>query len=93
MSRTVDTNPVDSPSQLPLLLLSDPLLHLEGQPTVDFAPLDRVDKVQKAHIVQLEPAASVLDIEVLDVADGSISTLRTAVEGDRPVLVWFYSPH
>jgi len=31
--------------------------------------------------------------EVLDVDDGSVQTLRTAVEGDRPVLLWFWAPH
>ena len=36
---------------------------------------------------------NVLDVEVLDVADGSVATLRDAVTGDRPVLLWFYSPH
>lgn len=33
------------------------------------------------------------DIEVLSVVDGSISTLRDAVEGDRPILLWFWAPH
>lgn len=33
------------------------------------------------------------DIEVLSVVDGSISTLRDAVAGDRPVLLWFWAPH
>ena len=31
--------------------------------------------------------------EVLDVSDGSVQTLRTAVDGDRPVLLWFWAPH
>ncbi len=31
--------------------------------------------------------------EVLDVSDGSVQTLRTAVAGDRPVLLWFWAPH
>lgn len=41
----------------------------------------------------LQQTGNVLDIEVLDVSDGSKSTLRTAVDGDRPVLLWFYAPH
>ena len=41
----------------------------------------------------LAQSDNVLDIEVLAVADGSVSTLRDAVDGDRPVLVWFYAPH
>ncbi len=48
----------------------------------------------EANLGDLESAASdVRDIEVLDVADGSIATLREAVDGDRPVLLWFFSPH
>lgn len=41
----------------------------------------------------LQPADQVVDFEVLQVADGSISTLRQEVAGDRPVLLWFFSPH
>jgi len=41
----------------------------------------------------LEQGADVLDIEVLDVSDGAKATLRDAVDGDRPVLLWFYAPH
>ena len=59
----------------------------------DSAAASAAGEAAEANIGQLEQADSVLDIEVLDVADGSISTLRSAVEGDRPVLVWFYSPH
>lgn len=32
-------------------------------------------------------------IEVLDVGDGSITTLDSAIDGDRPVLLWFWAPH
>ena len=35
----------------------------------------------------------VRDIEVLSVDDGSVSSLRDAVTGDRPVLLWFWAPH
>ncbi len=38
-------------------------------------------------------AATVFDIEVLDVADGGVTTLNEVVDGDRPVLLWFWSPH
>lgn len=41
----------------------------------------------------LAQSDNVLDIEVLDVADGSKSSLREAVDGDRAVLLWFYAPH
>ena len=32
-------------------------------------------------------------IEVLDVTTGDATTLADAVDGDRPVLVWFWAPH
>lgn len=41
----------------------------------------------------LQSADNVLDIETLAVGDGSIQTLRNVVDGDRPVLLWFFSPH
>ena len=47
----------------------------------------------EANQAALQLSDDLRDIEVLDVADGSISTLRAAVDGDRPVLVWCYAPH
>ena len=46
-----------------------------------------------SNIASLELADNVLDIEVLAVGDGSVQTMRDVVIGDRPVLVWFFSPH
>ena len=46
-----------------------------------------------ANIDSLKQSDNVLDIETVDVSDGSVSTLRDAIDGDRPVLLWFYSPH
>lgn len=46
-----------------------------------------------ANLSLLEAADDARDHEVLDVADGSISSLRTVVDGDRPVLIWFWAPH
>lgn len=31
--------------------------------------------------------------ELLNAADGSITTLSDVVTGDRPVLVWYWAPH
>ncbi|MGI9605555.1 MAG: hypothetical protein ACR2P0_05395 [Acidimicrobiales bacterium] len=45
------------------------------------------------NISNLQTADDARDIEVLAVSDGSVSTLRDAVDGDRPVLLWFYAPH
>ena len=41
----------------------------------------------------LQSAEDARDVEVLDVSDGSIATLRDAVDGDRAVLLWFHAPH
>ncbi len=41
----------------------------------------------------LQASDDVTAIEVLNVADGSIATLQEATDGDRPVLLWFFSPH
>lgn len=46
-----------------------------------------------ANLPLLQPAENVVDFEVLDVSDGSISNLSQEVTGDRPVLLWFFSPH
>lgn len=46
-----------------------------------------------ANIPNLQSAEVVFDVEVLSVADGSVSSLREVVTGDRPVLVWFWAPH
>ena len=46
-----------------------------------------------ANIDSLQTSDNVLDMETLNVSDGSVSTLRQAIDGDRPVLLWFYSPH
>lgn len=46
-----------------------------------------------ANIDNLAQSSNVGQIELLNVADGSISTLNEAIDGDRPVLLWFYSPH
>ncbi len=53
------------------------------------------EAIANAEVNQPNLASSnnVLDIETLAVADGSIQTLRNVVDGDRPVLLWFFSPH
>ncbi len=51
------------------------------------------EAVAEANLPLLEEGETVLDHQVLDVADGSISTLGDVVDGDRPVLLWFFSPH
>lgn len=57
--------------------------------------LSAEEAIANAEVNQPNLASSdnVLDIETLAVADGSIQTLRDVVDGDRPVLLWFFSPH
>ena len=31
--------------------------------------------------------------ELLDVRTGKVATLKSSVDGDRPILLWFYAPH
>ena len=59
----------------------------------DTAEANAAGEAASQNIDNLQDSDNVLDIEVLDVADGSKSTLRQAVDGDRPVLLWFYAPH
>lgn len=64
-----------------------------GTNVPDTPAAQAANEAAAANIDDLAQSDNALDIEVLDVADGSVSTLRQAVDGDRPVLVWFYSPH
>ncbi|NCG25795.1 MAG: hypothetical protein GWP47_16890 [Actinobacteria bacterium] len=48
------------------------------------------DDVRDIEVLSVD---DVRDIEVLSVDDGSVSSLRDAVTGDRPVLLWFWAPH
>ncbi len=41
----------------------------------------------------LSGGTTAFDYEVLNVHDGSISTVEEVVDGDRAVLLWFFSPH
>jgi len=54
---------------------------------------DPVATVAEENAASLEQSTDVRDFEVLSVYDGSITTLRDTVDGDRPVLVWFWAPH
>ena len=46
-----------------------------------------------ANIDSLASSDDVRLIEVLDVSTGNATSLAQAVDGDRPVLVWFWAPH
>lgn len=54
---------------------------------------DTVSLVAEENASALEATSDVRDFEVLSVADGSITSLRDTVVGDRPVLLWFWAPH
>jgi hypothetical protein len=52
-----------------------------------------VEETAAANEDLLQLADDARDVEVLNVHDGSIASLRNAVTGDRPVLIWFWAPH
>ena len=45
-----------------------------------------------ANTPRLASSDDVRLIEVLDVRSGEIATLADTVDGDRPVLIWFWAP-
>lgn len=57
------------------------------------SPDINIEDVAEANIPGLQTSDDPLDVEVLSVVDGSVSSLREAVTGDRPVLLWFWAPH
>jgi len=58
-----------------------------------WASAEEAEAAANENIGTLQSAEDVLDIQVLSVHDGAVSSLREAVTGDRPVLLWFYAPH
>lgn len=64
----------------------------EAPSTPDSATLSPGEAAER-NIPLLQTPEDVWDVEVLSVADGSITTLREAVDGDRPILLWFWAPH
>ena len=71
---------------------SEPVSTGQSSPA-EAAQADPAIAAAEVNLPLLQPADQVVDFEVLSVADGSISTLRDVVIGDRPVLLWFFSPH
>lgn len=47
----------------------------------------------ESNIGQLDTSGPLSSIEVLDVSTGEVATLGQTFDGDRPVLLWFFSPH
>lgn len=64
-----------------------------GSPVPDDPAAIAANEAAAANADNLDQSGNVIDAEVLDVSDGSIATLRSAVDGDRPVLLWFWAPH
>ncbi len=56
-------------------------------------PPEEAQAAAEQNIPNLQPSDDVRDIEVVSVYDGSITSLREVVAGDRPVLLWFWAPH
>ncbi|MDE0607187.1 MAG: hypothetical protein OXH78_08535 [Acidimicrobiaceae bacterium] len=68
-------------------------------PTTTARPLSREEILAAAadNVSSLQPNNDRRLIEVLNVADGSVASLAApmngVVDGDRPVLLWFWAPH
>ena len=56
-------------------------------------PPEEATAAAEQNIPNLQTSDDVRDIEVVSVYDGSVTSLREVVTGDRPVLVWFWAPH
>ena len=56
-------------------------------------PPDEAAAAAEQNIPTLTVTDDARDIEVVSVFDGSVTTLRDSVTGDRPVLLWFWAPH
>lgn len=56
-------------------------------------PPEEARAAAEQNVPNLQVSDDVRDIEVVSVYDGSITSLREVVTGDRPVLVWFWAPH
>lgn len=52
-----------------------------------------VEDIAAENAASLTIADDPLDTEILAVDDGSVASVRAAVTGDRPVLLWFWAPH
>ena len=67
------------------------------EPDVDAAPAvvspEEAAAMADANQSNLTISDDPLATEVLVVADGSITSLRDAATGDRPLLLWFWAPH
>ena len=56
-------------------------------------PVENAAEVAAANINSLMAHDDVRLLEVLDVDTGEPTTLAEVVDGDRPVLLWFWAPH
>lgn len=65
-----------------------------GAAETESAPAARSPEDEAAaNIASLQIADNPLDTQVLNIVDGSVTTVREQVTGDRPVLLWFWAPH
>jgi len=69
---------------------------IDEAPVEEAAPVDdglTVDERAEQSVATLVAADHPFDYEVVGVSDGAKTTLREVVDGDRPVLLWFWAPH
>ena len=61
--------------------------------SVDDSATEAAAAAAETNIELLAGGTTAFDYEVLNVHDGSISSVDEVVDGDRAVLLWFFSPH
>lgn len=68
-----------------------------AEATTEAAPVqvstEEAAAAAEANMSLLAGGETVFDYEVLDVHTGAISSVDEVVDGDRSVLLWFFSPH
>lgn len=69
----------------------------EATPADEPAPVqvttEEAAAAAEANMALLAGGETVFDYDVLDVQTGGISSVGEVVDGDRSVLLWFFSPH
>jgi hypothetical protein len=72
---------------------SDPVADGESGASLATGPVENAAEVAAANINSLVAHEDIRLLEVLDVDTGEPTTIAEVVDGDRPVLLWFWAPH
>ena len=87
-AESTTTGPGEPPS-------SDPVENSGGSSVIPAGQVDPVTAATAAgaNIDGLRADDDVRLTQLLNVADGAPASISDAVDGDRPVLLWFWAPH